>query len=298
MNDLIKDISKTLDAPGAPMLRGACFSCDAAADVAIAEEIARKVGASATWYSVGILSHNRDLAAVFGDFCRRFGLRALFHPIDLDISGTDPLDVDQLRDLAQRAREIGAPWLNADLAMWCRGGEALLESLLPMPLIPSAIPWTVDRIKRAQDILQKPIAIENAPYPFPMGDGDILQMMSRIAEEADCLMTVDIGHLYCLRAQQGGALLRPSDDDIAWDRVVESHMSGSYVRTYAGGEIVVDDKHDRRVAPQVLALAKQLLPRAKNLRAVMAEAEGLDVDKTAESVKLFSQGLGQWWGLS
>lgn len=298
MTSLIQTLSQQLDQPGAPMVRGVCFSCDAAKDLSMAEEVARKVGRAATWYSVGILSSNEELSVLFGDFCRRFGLRPLFHPVDLDISGTDPLDEDQLRALAARAREIDAPWLNADLAMWCRGGEALLESLIPMPLVPEAIPWTADRVKRAQDILQRPIAIENAPYPWYMGDGDILQMMSAIAEQADCLITLDVGHLYGLRVHQGRELIQPSDDDFAWERVVESHMSGTFFRQYPGGIRVVDDKHDWPVAPEVWELAQQLLPRAPNLRSVMAEAEGLSPDQVAASVLQFSQGVRQWWGLS
>jgi uncharacterized protein (UPF0276 family) len=298
MSQIIQSLSQILDVPGAPKARGVCFSCDAASDLSVAEEIARKVGPAATWYSVGILSSNADLSLLFGDFCKRFGLRPLFHPVDLDLCGTDPLDDGQLRALAARAEEMGAPWLNADLAMWCRGGEALLESLIPMPLVPEAVAWTVDRVKHAQDVLQRPIAIENAPYPWYMGGGDILQMMSSIAEQADCLMTVDIGHLYGLRVHQGRALVQPGDDDIAWDRVVESHMSGTFFRRYPGEVTIVDDKHDWPVAPEVWALAQKLLPRARNLRAVMAEAEGLDAERVASTVLQFSRGIHQLWGRS
>lgn len=298
MSTLLRDIAVMLDEPGKPMVRGASFSCDAARGLSTAQEAARKAGGAAMWYSVGILSGDRELAETFGGFCRDYALRPLFHPIDLDLSGTDPLDMAQVRLLADRAREIGAPWLNADLAMWRRGGEALLESLVPMPLVPESIPWAADRVKRAQDVLQKPIAIENAPYPWPMGDGDILQMMSAIAEEADCLMTVDVGHLYSLRVRQDAPLVRSSDADVAWDRVVESHMSGSFTRHRPEGGVIVDDKHDRPVAPEVLALARQLLPRARNLRSVMAEGEGLDSDRLAKSVREFSSGMGVWWGLS
>jgi uncharacterized protein (UPF0276 family) len=182
--------------------------------------------------------------------------------------------------------------------MWCRHGEALLENLIPMPLVPQSVPWTADRVKHAQDVLQRPIAIENAPYPWPMGDGDILQLMSAIAEAADCLMTIDVGHLYALRFQQARVLIQPSDDDIAWERIVESHLSGSFFRRYPGDVVVVHDKHDRPVAPPVWELAQQLLPRAKNLRAVMAEAEGMVADQLAESVIQFSNAVRQWWGLS
>lgn len=61
----------------------------------------------------------------------------------------------------------------------------------------------MDRIKHAQDVIGRPLTIENAPYPFVVGDRDILTLMTRIAERADCLMTIDVGHLYGLRVQRG-----------------------------------------------------------------------------------------------
>ena len=277
--------------------RGASFSCDAAKGLAQAEAVADRVGNAAAWYSVGILSHQEDLALLFAEFCRRRNLRALFHPVDLDICGTDPLDDDQLRALGARARELEAPWLNADLAMWCRNGEPLLEAILPMPLVDEAVEYTADRVKHAQDILQRPLTIENPPYLFKIGDGDVLQLMNRIAIEADCLMTVDVGHLYGLRRLQGRPLIMPGDDDIDWDRVIEAHMSGTYDRLLPG-EVVVDDKHDWPVDRRVWDMAMELLPRAKNLRAVLVEAEGMSTDDLAASVIRFSDAFQPWWQTS
>ncbi len=275
-------------------VRGACYSCDAAQGLAMAEAVADRVAGKAAFYSVGIMSHDVERAAVFGEFCKRRGMRALFHPIDLDVSGVDPLDHEILRGLADRARELDAPWLNADLAMWCRDGEALLESLVPMPLVDEAVSWCADRVKEAQDILQRPLAIENAPYPIIVGDRDILELMTRIAEEADCLMTIDVGHLYGLRMQQRRPIHLPSDDDFAWDRVIEGHMSGSFLRKYPNDAIVVDDKHDWHVDPEVWKLAMELLPRAKNLRAVIFEAEALSADELASCVVRFADTFEPW----
>lgn len=276
-------------------VRGASYSCDAAKGLDVAEAVADRAGTAATWYSVGILNHQQDLALLFAEFCRRRQLRALFHPVDLDICGTDPLDDDQLRELGARAAELDAPWLNIDLAMWCRHGEALLEAMLPMPLVAEAVAYTADRVKHAQDVLQRPLTIENPPYLFKVGDGDVLQLMHEIAARADCLMTIDVGHLYGLRRLQGRALIQPSDDDLDWDRVVEVHLSGTYDRRFPDELVVVDDKHDWPVQPPVWDLAMALLPRATNLRAVLAEAEGLSPDELAASVIRFADAFRPWW---
>jgi len=285
----------TLDRIGPPDTRGICYSCDAVADYDIAVEVARSVGDAATWYSVGILNDDQDLAARFATFCTEYKLLPLFHPIDLDLCGTDPYDPRVLTGIRDRAAELGTPWVNADLAMWCRGGEALLDSLVPMPLVPESIRWAADRVKHAQDVLQVPITIENAPYPFIIGDEDILQLMTQIAKRADCLMTVDVGHLYGLRRQRHQSAVLASDADVDWDRVVEAHMSGTFVRHFGRDTVVVDDKHDWTVADEVWQLALDLLPRAGNLRAVMAEAEGMAAAELAASVHRFQKASTQWW---
>lgn len=280
---------------GPPGVRGVCFSCDSLTAADIAEETAQQVGSLASWYGVGILADDQALALRWAEFCRRHGLHALFHPLDLDICGTDPLDDRVLRALGDRARELGSGWLNIDLAMWVRRGEALLESLVPMPLVDESVDWAVERIKHAQDVIGRPLTIENAPYPFVVGDRDILTLMSRIAERADCLMTIDVGHLYGLRTQSGLDPVLPSDADIAWDRVVEAHMSGTFTRRFDGGVRVVDDKHDWPVCEEVWEAAEALLPRAPYLRSVMVEAEGMGVSELSESVRRFARRTEQWW---
>lgn len=276
-------------------VRGTSFSCDAVNDMSVAEAVADRVGAAATWYSIGVLSENDALAQQCIEFCDRRGFHRLFHAIDLDVCGTDPLDREVLRNLAARANQINAPWVNIDLAMWVRRNEPLLEGMIPIPLVPEAVPWTVDRIKQAQDALQRPISIENGPYPFLIGDGDIVEMMHEIAEKADCLIALDIGHLHGLRVQQRRPLLSDRDENHDWSRVVEVHMSGSFVDTTADGEIAVADRHDMEVHPDVFGLFERVLPLLSNVRAVMCEAEGLSADELARSVVRVNDTLQRHW---
>jgi uncharacterized protein (UPF0276 family) len=276
-------------------VRGASFSCDPVNDMAVAEAVAARVRDAATWYSIGVLSENEALAQQFIEFCDRHGFHRLFHAIDLDICGTDPLDREVLRNLAARANEIDPPWVNIDLAMWCRRGEPLLEGMIPMPLIPEAVPWAVDRIKQVQDALQRPISIENGPYPFMIGDGDILQLMHEIAAQADCLIALDIGHLHGLRVQRKQPLLSERDTDLDWSRVVEVHMSGSFVDALPDGEIGVADRHDMEVHSEVFDLFLRVLPLLTNVRAVMCEAEGLPADELARSVLRVADALHLHW---
>lgn len=125
---------------GPPGVHGICFSCDSIKDMDIAEETATRLGSTATWYSVGVLATDQELALRCAEFCRRHGLHALFHPLDLDVCGTDPLDDRLLRLLGQRADELNSPWLNIDLAMWVREGRPCWSPWCPCRS--STRPWT------------------------------------------------------------------------------------------------------------------------------------------------------------
>lgn len=287
--------------------RGVEFSCEASTEIDLAIDIAQSVGvrggvvgtenagANLRYYSVGIISDQTDLAAQAVERLASLGLRLTYHPIDLDVCGSDPLDRRVLRQIRDRAEEINAPWLTVDLAMWTKGGEVLINNLVPMPLIPDSIPWAVDRIKEIQDIVQRPLAVENAPYPFMVGELDVLPLMAEIVDRADCLATLDVGHLYGLRTQQQRPLVQTSDGDFCWDRVVEIHIAGNFDRVLTSGGVLFEDYHTFRASPEVWELAEQLVPRAKNVRALMAECELMPRDDLIASVLDIDAALDRWF---
>ncbi|WP_322749970.1 MULTISPECIES: DUF692 family multinuclear iron-containing protein [unclassified Frankia] len=290
---------------GAP-LRGVEFSCEASTELdlaaAAADDAAARLAASVAdgsaapvrYYSLGILSDQADLAQHAQEVLGGRGLALTLHPMDLDLAGTDPLDISVLRALRDRARELDAAWVTTDLAMWVRGGEALINNLVPMPLVPEAVDWCVPRICRAQDVIDRPIVIGNAPYPFIVGNTDVLPLMAEIVERTGCLATIDIGHLYGLRRQQGRPLEQPGDDSFCWDHVVEVHLAGLVERVLPGGERVFEDFHTVTISPGVWELAARLVPRARNLRALMAECELMPRADLVHTICRLASALPRW----
>jgi uncharacterized protein (UPF0276 family) len=118
------------------------------------------------------------------------------HGLSLSLGGIAPLDENLLRRTKAFMAEHGMTLYTEHLS-WC-ADDSHLYDLLPIPLTENAVKWTVDRIKRAQDILGMRIGIENASYYVapPGAEMNEAEFISTIVREADCLLHLDVNNIY------------------------------------------------------------------------------------------------------
>ena len=118
------------------------------------------------------------------------------HGLSLSLGGIAPLDESLLRRTKSFMAEHGMTLYTEHLS-WC-ADDSHLYDLLPIPLTENAVKWTVDRIKRAQDILGMRIGIENASYYVapPGAEMNEAEFISSIVREADCLLHLDVNNIY------------------------------------------------------------------------------------------------------
>ena len=75
--------------------------------------------------------------------------------------------------------------------------EGHLYDLMPIPFTGEAVHYVADRIRRAQDILERPIALENVSYyAAPGAEMDEIEFVNAIMEEADCRLLLDVNNIY------------------------------------------------------------------------------------------------------
>ena len=117
------------------------------------------------------------------------------HGLSLSLGGIAPLDETLLRRIKAFMAEHDISLYTEHLS-WC-ADDSHLYDLLPIPLSEKAVKWTVDRIKRAQDILGMRIGIENASYYVapPGAEMSEAEFISRIVREADCLLHLDVKNI-------------------------------------------------------------------------------------------------------
>ena len=89
--------------------------------------------------------------------------------------------------------------------------------------------YVAARIRRAQDILERRIAIENASYytPSPIAEMDESAFIRAVLEEADCDLHLDVNNVYVNSVNHRYDALE-FIRALPTERIVYMHMAGHY----------------------------------------------------------------------
>lgn len=148
------------------------------------------------------------------------------HGLSLDIGGPDPLDttlVGQVRDLM---RQLQVPVYSEHLT-YC-AAEGHLYDLLPIPFTGEAVSYVAARVREVQDIIEAPLALENASYyAQPHRDLSEAQFISAVVEESGCDLLLDVNNIYVNSINHGYDPLQFLDQ-LPLSRVRYIHVAGHY----------------------------------------------------------------------
>lgn len=139
-----------------------------------------------------------------GRALRRFTEAVPFfaHGLSLSLGGPAPLDEAFLKDLKGFLASHGIAVYSEHLSY--TGDEGHLYDLLPIPFTAEAVRHVAARIRRAQDILERRIAVENVSYYAP-ADTELseLEFIRAVLEEADCALLLDVNNVYVNSVNHG-----------------------------------------------------------------------------------------------
>ena len=118
----------------------------------------------------------------------------VLHGLSLSIGAPSPLNEELLRDIRAFMAEHGIDFYSEHLS-YC-GDDGQLYDLMPIPFTEEAVKYVAGRIRRAQDILGRRMAVENVSYYTPtdtsLTEADFLLA---VLEEADCDLLLDINNI-------------------------------------------------------------------------------------------------------
>lgn len=182
------------------------------------------------------------------------------HGLSLSLGGIAPLDETLLRRIKAFMAEHGMTLYTEHLS-WC-ADDSHLYDLLPIPLSENAVKWTVDRIKRAQDILGRRIGIENASYYVapPGAEMSEAEFISTIVREADCLLHLDVNNIY-VNSRNFGFDPLAFMAALPLDRTCYIHVAGHYVEP----DGLLIDTHGADVIDPVWSLLETAYQRVGNV---------------------------------
>ena len=182
------------------------------------------------------------------------------HGLSLSLGGIAPLDESLLRRTKSFMAEHGMTLYTEHLS-WC-ADDSHLYDLLPIPLTENAVKWTVDRIKRAQDILGMRIGIENASYYVapPGAEMNEAEFISSIVREADCLLHLDVNNIY-VNSQNFNFDPLAFMAALPLERTCYVHVAGHYVEP----DGLLIDTHGAPVIDPVWSLLEMLYQQIGNV---------------------------------
>lgn len=139
------------------------------------------------WINVG-----GKLGKKFRFFTERYPF--LIHGLSLSVGSPAPLNESLLRDVKAFMDEHDIRFYSEHLS-YC-GDDGQLYDLMPIPFTDDAIHYVADRIRRAQDILERPMAIENVSYYAPSDSSlNEIDFVKGVLDEADCDLLLDINNI-------------------------------------------------------------------------------------------------------
>src|SRR4029077_17003331 len=102
------------------------------------------------------------------------------------VGSTDPLDRTFLGKVKALARRVRAVWVS-DHVCWTGVAGRNVHDLLPLPYTEAALRHIVKRIRRVQDILERPLILENPSsyVEFRSSSMPEREFIARMAEDAD-----------------------------------------------------------------------------------------------------------------
>lgn len=176
----------------------------------------------------------------------------VMHGVSLSIGSADPLNVPYLKKLKQLAQRTHALWVSDHLC-WTGILGHNTHDLLPMPLTEASLKHVVQRIRQVQDILERPLVLENPSSYLAFAEDTLTEWeyLSAMAAEADCGLLLDVNNVYVSSVNHGfdpHHYLR----HIPHERVVQIHLAG---HTHCGTHII--DTHDKAVAAVVWKLYRE-----------------------------------------
>lgn len=173
------------------------------------------------------------------------------HGLSLSLGGSAALDTDFLQQIRGFLDRFNVPLYSEHLSYCSDDGH--LYDLLPLPFTEEAVLHVAARIRCAQDILGRRLAVENVSYyAAAHQDMDELAFTNAVLREADCDLLLDVNNVYVNSVNHGfdpKAFLAGVEPG----RVIAMHVAGHYDEA----DDLIIDSHGAAVKPVVWSLLAQ-----------------------------------------
>ena len=206
----------------------------------------------------------------------------VMHGVSLSIGGSDPLNFDYLQQVKDLAKRTDAKWISDHLC-WTGLDGVNAHDLLPLPYTEEAVTHVAQRITQVQEFLERQILIENVSsyVSYTQSAMTEWEFLSAVAEEADCLLLLDINNIYVSAVNHE---FDPLDylKGVPKERVQQHHLAGH--SDY--GDYIIDT-HDHHVVQPVWDLYAETVKHLGHVSAMIERDD--DIPELSVLMKEYEQ---------
>jgi len=213
------------------------------------------------------------------------GLPTTYHFLDINLEEKLDLDPVWIAQTKTLAKEINAAWLCGDAGRWHFASRERGHGMLMPPILcrESALE-TAESIAHIETETGFSVLPENPPAVIYLGDLHLLDYFAQVTDNADCGMVLDAAHLAIFQQTRNLPPLAGLDS-FPLDRVVEMHVAGGALADVEGYAFI-EDNHSPDPLPATWEILEYVIPRAKNLKAIVFECEH---NQPEECLKVFER---------
>ena len=171
------------------------------------------------------------------------------HGVSMSIGSVSPLDRDYLQRLKALAHRVEPMWISDHLC-WTGVHGTNLHDLFPLPYTEEALRHVAARVREVQDILGRRLVLENVSSYIDYVSSEMTEwaFLTALAEEADCLLLLDVNNIY-VSGMNHGFDPRTFIDGVPAHRIQQIHVAGHSNM----GDVIIDT-HDAPVPDEVFDL--------------------------------------------
>ncbi|OEE67606.1 hypothetical protein A1OO_17845 [Enterovibrio norvegicus FF-33] len=178
------------------------------------------------------------------------------HGVSMSIGSVNGLDKEYLNKLKTLEQRIEPMWVSDHLC-WSGVHGRKLHDLMPLPFTQEALDVVVRNIHHAQDVLQRPLVLENVSsyVEFTASEMTEWDFLSAISQTTGCKLLLDINNIF-VSAFNHGFSSTDFINGIPVGSVQQFHLAG-----HLNNEDHLIDTHDHPVCDGVWMLYEQALKR-------------------------------------
>ena len=148
------------------------------------------------------------------------------HGLSLSIGSTDKLDVGFVKSIKQflDANNID---LYSEHLSYC-SGQGHMYDLMPIPFTSEAVYHIVERIKQVQDIIERPLVLENVSYYMAPNQTLLeIEFLNAVLAESGAFMLLDVNNVY-VNSVNHGYDAYDFIDKLPSNKIVYGHIAGHF----------------------------------------------------------------------